>query len=93
MLFRSKLGNVKLRGEQFRQAMEGNTQMLIWLGKQQLQQVDRPQPQNIQVLNLVTRTTNSILALDPEAKAKAIQQLRTAIQMKSKQNKQIVTKY
>jgi len=90
---KAKLGNVKLRGEQFRQAMEGNTQMLIWLGKQQLQQVDRPQPEKIQILNLVAQTRDSILALEPEAKAKAIQQLRTAIQMKSKQNEQIVTKY
>jgi hypothetical protein len=34
-------GNVSLRRRQFKTAMEGNTTMLIWLGKQRLGQTDK----------------------------------------------------
>lgn len=36
-----KLGHVSLRRKQYEKALEGNTTMLIWLGKQYLKQLDK----------------------------------------------------
>lgn len=42
-----QLGNVSLRRKQYEKALEGNTTMLIWLGKQYLKQLDRIEGINI----------------------------------------------
>ena len=39
-------GKMSLRRKQYTTAMEGNTTMLVWLGKNWLDQKDQPEPQN-----------------------------------------------
>lgn len=42
----AEVGNVSLRRAQLKKALEGNTTMLIWLGKQYLNQTDKVENTN-----------------------------------------------
>ena len=47
LLKRARLqGNLSLRSKQFQMAMNGNVTMLVWLGKQQLNQKDKVENTN-----------------------------------------------
>jgi len=82
---KAKLGNIKLRRAQFREAMNGNTQMLTWLGKNILGQVDRTtEGATIKMVNILARTRDEILALEGNARARVMKQIQERIRQTNK---------
>lgn len=51
-IYRSK-GDALLRSAQFKQALNGNTQMLIWLGRQRLNQFEQIQQTGELTINII----------------------------------------